>query len=286
MNMKNFINDVLLEAAIDSRIESGMVDLCNCSHLEVVMEKLHDKGLNEMHADLILRELVIKDGKYPDRQAYNEEGWLVTFPSKDYRDAAIKKGTHFISDPTHGKGGMNLYYKKRGKQKRQTQQDRTISEPGQDPNGGGAPAADTTEPGGTLPKSDNEPAPNAPANSNAPQSQIKGAAGGQDSAPDDVDELPPSAASGAGASSGSGNSQGGAQVSPAANAPVAPPPPPSYPELSIKFAQSKSWTPTPHGEWRNAMGETVAVVGLTGEVVPIKHVEREEFKLFAEKNTA
>jgi hypothetical protein len=56
--------------------------------------------------------------------------------------------------------------------------------------------------------------------------------------------------------------------------------------LSIKFAQSKGWTPTPYGEWRDQTGEVRAVVGLTGEVVPIKQVERDEFKLFSEKNGA
>jgi hypothetical protein len=34
------------------------------------------------------------------------------------------------------------------------------------------------------------------------------------------------------------------------------------------------------------MGEASAVVGMTGEIVPIKNVDREEFKIFAQKNGA
>jgi len=40
----------------------------------------------------------------------------------------------------------------------------------------------------------------------------------------------------------------------------------------------------PYGEYRDREGNTVAVVGLSGEVVPTKSVDRDEYKLFAEKN--
>jgi hypothetical protein len=290
MNVKNFISNALLEAAIDSRIDSGMVDLYNCVHVEVLAEKMRDGGLSEEQVDQILNEMTINDGKYPDRQAYNKEGWLVTFPSKDYRDAAIKKGTHYISDPTHGKGGMNLYYKKRGKQKRQTQQDRTISEPGQDAGGGPTPPADTTKPGDTMSKADGEPAATGPANSNAnPPSPSGGKPSASSENPTDSEELPPatSSATPGGISGGAGVGGGSSAPAPAPTTPSAPaaPMPPPYTDLSIRFAKEKGWTPTLYGEWRNATGETKAVVGLSGEVVPVKHVEREEFKLFAEKNS-
>jgi hypothetical protein len=291
MNVKNFINDLLLEAALDSRVDSGIVSLHNCEHVEVLAEKMRDRGMKEPEIDSILAELVIKDGKYPDRQAFNGEGWLVTFPSKDYRDAAIKKGTHFIADPTHGKGGMNLYYKKKGKQKRQSQQDRTISEPGQDGRGGAPKPAPTTEPGGNLPPSDREAAATGPANSNAPESPGSKPDGGDDTG--GSEELPPASPSGGGGGGGGGGvAKGGSggvdAAAPVTTAPATPsvPIPPPYAELSIKFAQSKGWTPTPYGEWRDQTGEVRAVVGLTGEVVPIKQVERDEFKLFSEKNGA
>ena len=38
--------------------------------------------------------------KYPERQAYNAKGILVTFPTPEYKADAIKRGTHFEEDPT------------------------------------------------------------------------------------------------------------------------------------------------------------------------------------------
>jgi hypothetical protein len=58
---------------------------------------------------------------------------------------------------------------------------------------------------------------------------------------------------------------------------------PNKTEITEKFAASKGWESTPYGEWRNAQGETVAVVSLSGEVTPIKSNDREELKLFASK---
>ena len=40
------------------------------------------------------------EGKYPERQAYNAKGILVTFPTPEYKADAIKRGTHFEEDPT------------------------------------------------------------------------------------------------------------------------------------------------------------------------------------------
>jgi hypothetical protein len=70
------------------------------------------------------------------------------------------------------------------------------------------------------------------------------------------------------------------EPAPAPTVPAAP----SYTALSVKFATSKGWKSTPYGEYRDETGATAAVVGLSGEVVPIKNVDREEFKIFAEKN--
>ena len=120
-NISKFISSIITEASLDSRIPNGVVNLENIEHIQVVAEAIYDACENENIVNEFV-ESFVDEGKYPDRQAYNKDGWLVTFPSKEYRDAAIKKGTHAISDPTHGRGGMNLYYKRKGKQKRQTQQ--------------------------------------------------------------------------------------------------------------------------------------------------------------------
>jgi hypothetical protein len=51
--------------------------------------------------------LVLEKGQYPERQAFNQKGILVTFPTPEYKADAIKRGTHFEKDPT--KGQSNLF---------------------------------------------------------------------------------------------------------------------------------------------------------------------------------
>ena len=55
--------------------------------------------------------------------------------------------------------------------------------------------------------------------------------------------------------------------------------------MTKKFATEKGWWPTPYGEWHDLdSGETKAVTGIDGQVVPINHVDRETLKTFVEKN--
>lgn len=71
---------------------------------------------------------------------------------------------------------------------------------------------------------------------------------------------------------------------PAIDVPIVEKPTEQYANISKKFASQKGWKEEPYGEWRNTEGEIMAVVGLTGEIVPVKSVYRDEYKLFAEKN--
>jgi hypothetical protein len=286
MNHNTLITDLIMEAALDSRIPDGVVNLKNHLHVQVIAENMYDAGIDTTTINEFVKKFV-DEGKYPDRQAFNKEGWLVTFPSKQYRDAAIKKGTHAIADPTHGQGGMNLYYKKKGKQQRQTQQDTTATEepndtaPAQQPVPAPqqkndvaqqrAPGQVTPEmmgdDGSTAPES--EPSEKQPTNTTpeAPADSSLPAAGseGKPAAPAPAAGL-------------------GAKEEPAPASPTTPQLPP-YVELSKQFAKQKGWTATPYGEWRNAQGEPSGVVGLTGEIVPVKSVDRDEFKIFATKRT-
>ena len=297
--ISNFINDVLMESALDNRVEDGIIDLTNESHIDVVYEVLQRKGLKESGVDELLETILTQEGKYPDRQAYNKDGWLVTFPSKEYRDAAIKRGTHAISDPTHGKGGMNLYYKRKGKQKRQTQQASTSVQTQSQPQK--LPAV--------SPRPKTQPV----------QTPIKQATGstqststtdqlppeGDDETPlsdKDIEQLKAKAAAmyGKKKPTASQPTSSTSSTAPAAEAPapVAPKPaeapsidvpvvttpPEQYSSVSKNFAAKKGWRSEPYGEYRDAEGNTVAVVGLSGEVVPVKSVDRDEYKIFAEKS--
>lgn len=287
MKFNKLIEDIILESSLDSRIRDGLIDLGNIEHIQVVAEAMYDACEDENIVNEFVQSFV-DEGKYPDRQAYNKDGWLVTFPSAEYKQRAIKKGTHFTTDPTHGKGGMNLYYKKRGKQKRQTQQVVTKTEPvGQSQK----PVSQTEKPAPQVEKPEQVPTAVDTTNDTASRAsrlaKLTGAgekktAPAQDSnaatstdsteTPKTKPEVPDKPT----------QSTEKPQTTPAPTAPT----PPSYTTLSANFATSKGWKATPYGEWRDESGTTVAVVGLYGEVVPIKNTDREELKIAIEKASA
>ena len=94
MNFKSVLNDV----CCDNRIKDGVIDLKNEDHVFVLQEYLENAGFD---IDTIVEKTaqLFEAGKFPDRQAYNKDGILVTFPSKEYRDRAVNKGTHFAENP-------------------------------------------------------------------------------------------------------------------------------------------------------------------------------------------
>ena len=287
-NTQKIIENIITESALDSRIPDGIVNLWNSEHIAVIAERMHDSGINgEVINEFV--ETFMEEGKYPDRQAYNKDGWLVTFPSKEYRNAAIKKGTHAMSDPTHGKGGMNLYYKRRGKQKRQTQQAVSVTDTEKQQLPAKSGEQKPQPPAGRVVK---EPSQQTVAADTSTDSQsgdknqeqeFDRLSGGGD---DDV-ASPEAAEDKQSTKKDTENAPQKPQVAqvPAPSPdPVQEPSKPHYEEISKKFVAQKQWMLTPFGEYRDAQGNSVAVVGLSGEIVPIKNNDREEYKLFAEKN--
>ena len=94
MNFKSLVNEI----GCDSRIKNGSLDLKNEDHVFVLQEYLEKAGydINEI-VEKTAR--LFEDGRFPERQAYNKDGILVTFPNKQYRDRAVNKGTHFAENP-------------------------------------------------------------------------------------------------------------------------------------------------------------------------------------------
>jgi hypothetical protein len=285
--VKELIEKILTETALDPRIETGILDIYNHEHLDIMSEYMTKQGIDQTIISEFINNIAMEEGKYPERQAYNKDGWLVTFPSKEYKDAAIKKRTHFASDPTHGKGGMNLYYKKRGKQKRQTQQDASRVEPVEKPTAklGVKPApvqqpakAAANQPTSPAAKPAAKPAPSpeddseeyyddtSAASVEAEKEKLRNAFGFNKKEPAAGAEAPKPA------------------QAPAIDVPVVTQPSDQYASVSKKFAKQKGWAETPYGEYRDGEGNPVAVIGLSGEVVPIRNTDREEYKIFAEKN--
>jgi len=107
--MSNIIDRILTEVCLDERIESGIFDMENSTHMHVLFETMMDKfGISLENARNIHNKMV--EGKYPERQAYNKDGLLVTFPTPQHKARAIQRGTHFEHDPTKGAaGGSNVF---------------------------------------------------------------------------------------------------------------------------------------------------------------------------------
>ena len=278
------VNGSILDICVHPLVEDGTFDVQNTEHMFLLMESLIEKNFDDTTVSEVVKVLR-REGKHPERQAYNKEGWLVTFPSKEYRDAALKKGTHAIADPTHGKGGMNLYYKKKGKQKRVTQQATSQTDPNAiekqapsagsqastpDPTASDLPPATQPPPAGaskpektsSVPSTNSEPSAEAPA----------------------TDQSEPTPASATAPTTKGDAASLGATT--AASVPQAEPVKPIVQpkvDITVQFAKSKNWSSTPYGEWRDSSGSVVAVVSLSGEVAPIKSNDRDELKLFAEK---
>lgn len=302
-NIDKFIEDVILETSLDSRIEEGIFDIYNLDHLDIMGEHMKSRGIDEPVIQEIIEKVVQSEGKYPERQAYNKEGWLVTFPSQQYRDAAVKRGTHSISDPTHGKGGMNLYYKRKGKQKRKVSQAVTQVDPAaaqqQAPRVANAvkPEQPTVS---QLTASDNQNA-NPPyakddtskkVSSQEEPDEDYGAATSEEN-----DEMDKYLASKLGNLYKSKYTQPAAvatkpasQVSPAEEPPAIVQQVAQASQPNVKsteaFAIQKGWKGTPYGEWRDETGTTVAIASPSGEVTPIKNTDREELKLFLSKQSS
>jgi hypothetical protein len=288
-NTSKLIDKILHESSLDSRIETGIFDIHNYDHMEIMAEHMAEAGVDKKIIAEVINELVMDEGKYPERQAFNKEGWLVTFPSKQYRDVALKKGTHSIADPTHGKGGMNLYYKKKGKQQRQTQQDPTQTDTQQSPvPQEPAPPVSPPQPSDDFSGDDDDE--NAHAQDRADSIAARAAAeemwaanAAKKSGAKNTDAATPQSALPAAGAPAATQAPAAGQ----APAPVAPPPAPVAPDYakpSKQFAMEKGWKATPYGEWRDKQGNTKAVTGVSGEVVPLENVYRDELKLFVQKN--
>src|SRR5690348_4942246 len=102
---KKLLEKIINDVSLDERISDGMFNIEENSHMDALREYLSNKGIDEDSIKSFSNRVV--EGKYPERQAYNAKGILVTFPTPEYKQDAIKRGTHFEKDPT--KGQSNLF---------------------------------------------------------------------------------------------------------------------------------------------------------------------------------
>ncbi len=97
MNIKKLIFEALDKSSRDISIEDGVFDITKQEHIEILRGNLLEVGMSVETVTDYLNNVV--EGKFPERQAYNKNGILVTFPTPEYKQKAIAKGTHFEKNP-------------------------------------------------------------------------------------------------------------------------------------------------------------------------------------------
>jgi len=104
MNIKQIFFEALEQASTDISIENGIFDISKQEHIEILREYLFNSNIDHNIVNQYLNKML--EGKYPERQAYNTNGILVTFPTPEYKQKAIARGTHFEENPKRGQANV------------------------------------------------------------------------------------------------------------------------------------------------------------------------------------
>lgn len=101
MDYKKFISEILIDVCADERVHNGTVDIESPYHIQIIKEYVSNRVGSDFAEEFIstIKNKNLEEGNYPERQAYNENGVLVTFPDTESKKAAIKRGTHFENPP-------------------------------------------------------------------------------------------------------------------------------------------------------------------------------------------
>ena len=104
MNLKQIFLEALEQASTDISIENGIFDISKQEHIEILREYLFNSNIDHNIVNQYLNKML--EGKYPERQAYNSNGILVTFPTPEYKQKAIERGSHFEQNPRKGQANV------------------------------------------------------------------------------------------------------------------------------------------------------------------------------------
>ncbi len=91
--MSQIFDTILNEVCLDERVTNGIFKLEEDAHMQALREKFIQHGLTKEAAIELSNKML--EGKYPERQAYNKDGILVTFPTPKHKKNAIRNRTHF-----------------------------------------------------------------------------------------------------------------------------------------------------------------------------------------------
>ena len=95
--MSRIIDNVFAEVCLDERISDGIFRLEEENHMNALRDYFIKRGITKEDAIHVTNRMV--EGKFPERQAFNADGILCTFPTPKHKAAAIKRGTHFEENP-------------------------------------------------------------------------------------------------------------------------------------------------------------------------------------------
>lgn len=95
-----FIKQILSDICLDERIKDGTFNIQDKTHLGILKEYVTEAVDGEFAHALLEHLIKVDEGNFPERQAYNKDGILVTFPDPESKKAAIARGTHSENAPT------------------------------------------------------------------------------------------------------------------------------------------------------------------------------------------
>lgn len=95
--MSNILDRVFAEVCLDERITDGVFKMEEATHMDALRDYFVKKGVTKEAAISVTNRMV--EGRFPERQAYNKDGILVTFPTPQHKARAIARGTHFEKNP-------------------------------------------------------------------------------------------------------------------------------------------------------------------------------------------
>ena len=294
--MKSEIIDYLItECSLDHRVTDGMFNPLLQEHMNVLIDKLLIMGV--LYEDVKKFVNKIAEGKYPERQAYNKEGFLVTFPTPDYKSQALSSGDYFNYDPTSGKGGMHLVRKAEptameptGTVQEPKPAEQPISpdttapaKPGQQQNSTDTSTSTEKSPIKTSPEITNKPAA-------APAKQLKPVTGDISSEPTTPE--PVKATEQPNIQSKPSDIQ---QISKKEKTPVSygtgePDGEPldltnfsAYKDPSLEWAHNQKWEKRDNGNYYDNNGVLRAVIGIDGSAVPATEQDRASIRQWLDK---
>lgn len=104
---ETLLNSILLDWA--SKSPNGLIEeSLSEDDLQALYESLVSNGISESNSINLVNDvgIISEKGKHPERQAYNKNGILVTFPTPEYKARAMANGTHFEKDPKVGQSNL------------------------------------------------------------------------------------------------------------------------------------------------------------------------------------